>query len=93
MEREGALYNSSINKNGTNILFRRPPDIIKTSYDEDSYYNHLNNVKKKNLKYYIIENESLMLDLDRPQDLKTIYKKLKSSRTKKVIEKFGLEIL
>jgi len=34
-----------------------------------------------------------MLDLDHPQDLKTIYKKLKSSRTKKVIEKFGLEIL
>jgi|TARA_B100001750_G_scaffold21764_1_gene14637 2-phospho-L-lactate guanylyltransferase len=87
------IISPSVNKNGTNILFRRPPDIIKTSYDENSYHNHLNNVKKKNLKYYIIENESLMLDLDHPQDLKTIYKKLKSSRTKKVIEKFGLEIL
>lgn len=84
------VISPSINKNGTNMLFRKPPDIIKTAYDENSYFNHLDRIEKKNLRYLVFEDISVMLDLDEPDDVNKIFNKLRDSRTKNLMKEFNL---
>jgi 2-phospho-L-lactate/phosphoenolpyruvate guanylyltransferase len=54
---------------GTNILFRKPPNVIKTFYDDNSYMNHLKEAQKHNLPIESLELDNLMFDIDTREDL------------------------
>ncbi|MFN4336790.1 MAG: 2-phospho-L-lactate guanylyltransferase [Candidatus Nitrosocaldus sp.] len=61
---------------GTNVLLRRPPNIIKTHYDEDSYILHVREALASNASVKILLSRRLMFDVDEPDDL---YELLKSN--------------
>jgi 2-phospho-L-lactate guanylyltransferase len=54
---------------GTNILFRKPPNVIKTFYDDNSYMNHLKEAQKFNIPIESLDLDSLMFDIDTKEDL------------------------
>nr|AIF12081.1 hypothetical conserved protein (cofC) [uncultured marine thaumarchaeote KM3_54_F04] len=83
------IITPSRKKNGTNLLFRSPPDVIGTSYDNNSYFRHLDMIKAKNLQHWIYLEDSIRLDLDEPEDIKIINERLLDSRTKNLLKKFN----
>ena len=54
---------------GTNILLRKPPGVIKTFYDNDSYANHLKEAKKLNIPIESLDYANLRFDIDTKEDL------------------------
>jgi 2-phospho-L-lactate guanylyltransferase len=54
---------------GTNILFRKPPDVIKTFYDDNSYINHLKEARKFNIPIESLDLDKLKFDIDTKEDL------------------------
>ena len=67
---------------GTNALFRSPVDVMETHYDEDSYKIHLTTANNKSAKSALVLIRRIMLDVDEPEDLKTILKYSKPSISK-----------
>lgn len=53
---------------GTNMLLRKPPSAIATSYDSDSYNMHIKTAASRgiSIKYFI--SKTLMYDIDTPED-------------------------
>lgn len=54
---------------GTNILLRKPPGVIKTFYDDNSYANHLKEAKKLNIPIESLDYANLRFDIDTKEDL------------------------
>lgn len=53
---------------GTNILLRKPPDVIRTSFDKNSYDNHIALAKEAGVGVRLFLSKNLMLDIDTPED-------------------------
>jgi 2-phospho-L-lactate guanylyltransferase len=70
---------------GTNILLRKPHSVIDTSYDNNSYYNHLKTAKEKGIKTEIFNFENLMLDLDTIEDITTIIERYDKQQLKNIL--------
>ena len=58
---------------GTNILFRKPPDVIKTHYDDNSYMNHLKEAYKFKIPIECLDIVKLRFDLDTKEDLLELF--------------------
>ena len=58
---------------GTNILFRKPPDVIKTHYDNNSYMNHLKEAYKFKIPFESLDIVKLRFDLDTKEDLLELF--------------------
>lgn len=56
-------------KDGTNFLLRNPLSMFETSYDNNSYYNHLSLAGNSRAHMIMIESENLERDIDIPQDI------------------------
>jgi 2-phospho-L-lactate guanylyltransferase len=54
---------------GTNALLRKPANVIKTHYDEDSYEIHVSKARERRIPVKIFLNRRLMLDIDEPNDI------------------------
>ena len=54
---------------GTNILFRKPPNVIRTFYDDNSYINHLKEAQKLHIPIESVDLDNLMFDIDTKEDL------------------------
>lgn len=59
----------SLRYDGTNVLLRRPPDIIKTHYDNNSYEMHIKSAADAGVSAHVIKLERLMFDIDTPEDV------------------------
>lgn len=57
---------------GTNALFRTPPDVMETHYDEDSFRIHLDTAEKKDALSALVLMGRIMLDVDNKSDLDLI---------------------
>jgi len=77
---------------GTNALLRKPPNIMKTHYDEDSYEIHLKKAREKNIPAKIIMNRRLMLDLDEPNDIAHLMSEDSDTRTITYLKKIQQKI-
>jgi 2-phospho-L-lactate guanylyltransferase len=55
---------------GSNVLLRKPCDIIGTSYDANSYPMHVFAGIRKNIKIRVLFLDRLMIDIDTFQDIK-----------------------
>jgi 2-phospho-L-lactate guanylyltransferase len=54
---------------GTNILFRKPANVIRTFYDDNSYINHLKEAQKLHIPIESLDLDNLMFDIDTKEDL------------------------
>lgn len=59
----------SLRMDGTNILLRKPLNLIQTSYDNNSYYTHLALGKQSGVFCESITLKNLMFDIDEMSDL------------------------
>ncbi len=80
-EKRCVLVTPSHRYDGTNALLRRPPGIMETHYDEDSYEIHVQKAREKKAAVKIVLNRRLMLDLDEPADMQQILAANAENRT------------
>ena len=59
---------------GSNVLLRRPPKLIDSHYDNNSFNMHINAAKKIGAKIKIILSQRMMLDLDTLEDAQYLAK-------------------
>jgi 2-phospho-L-lactate guanylyltransferase (CobY/MobA/RfbA family) len=57
---------------GTNLLLRQPFNLFKTSYDNNSYFNHILSSKNSSAQTVIIRSNNLSEDLDTMDDFNRI---------------------
>jgi 2-phospho-L-lactate guanylyltransferase len=62
----------SMRMDGTNLLIRRPFTLYETSYDNNSYYNHISSSKKTGARTIVVESVNLAEDLDTMEDYERI---------------------
>ena len=67
---------------GSNMLLRKPCNIIKTSYDANSYLMHVFEGIRSDIKTKVLFNSRLMIDIDTVQDINAF---LKINKTDKQI--------
>jgi 2-phospho-L-lactate/phosphoenolpyruvate guanylyltransferase len=58
----------SVRYDGTNILLKKPPSIIATFYDADSYNMHIKAAIRLGIPVKRLFSKSLMHDIDTPED-------------------------
>jgi 2-phospho-L-lactate guanylyltransferase len=63
-----AVISPDRRRDGTNMLFLDPADLITFSYGDASFNRHCSLVKEKGADLVIYENERIALDLDIPED-------------------------
>jgi 2-phospho-L-lactate guanylyltransferase len=57
---------------GTNLLLRKPPAVIPTFFDADSYENHLASAKEIGIPVRVVTTRKMMLDIDNPDDVRML---------------------
>jgi 2-phospho-L-lactate guanylyltransferase len=57
---------------GTNILLRKPPTVIKIHYDNNSYNMHVKSAAELGLQVRVFESQKLMFDIDKPDDVREL---------------------
>ena len=62
----------SMRMDGTNLLIRQPFNLYETSYDNNSYYNHIQSSKKTGARTIVVESVNLAEDLDTMEDYERI---------------------
>jgi 2-phospho-L-lactate guanylyltransferase len=72
----------SLRFDGSNALLRRPPLLLKTNYDNDSYNIHIKNAEASNACVKSIHIKRIMIDIDTIED---IIKLTEFSSTNKVV--------
>lgn len=55
-------------KQGTNLLFTNPADLLTFSFGQDSFQQHVDLSRSVGAKLVVFENERVALDLDVPED-------------------------
>lgn len=68
--KRGIVITPSRRLDGTNILLRKPPLVMDTYYDMDSYLIHIDKALEQGLEVNILLNNRLRYDLDDAKDLK-----------------------
>jgi 2-phospho-L-lactate guanylyltransferase len=68
----------SLRYDGTNMLLRKPPSIITTFYDADSYNMHVKAAIRLGIPVKRLFSKSLMHDIDTPEDALEIIKEEKT---------------
>jgi len=71
----------SFKYDGTNLLLRKPPAVIKTYYDSDSYEAHIKTARKQGVPVKLFFAKKLMSDVDTPEDARQLVKESGSSKT------------
>ena len=71
---------------GTNAFYKCPPDVISSSFGENSFQKHINSFITKNIKLKIMEIENISVDIDSLDDLNKIKKTSKQSKTSKYLK-------
>jgi 2-phospho-L-lactate guanylyltransferase len=68
----------SLRYDGTNMLLRKPPSIIATFYDADSYNMHVKAAIRLGIPVKHLFSKSLMHDIDTPEDALELIKEEKT---------------
>lgn len=62
----------SVRMDGTNLLIRRPFNLYETSFDNYSYYNHIQSSRTTGAQTVVVKSVSLSKDLDTMDDYNNI---------------------
>jgi 2-phospho-L-lactate guanylyltransferase len=74
----------SADEGGTNLLLRRPPLAISSSFGNDSFRRHLEASAEADVPVSLVETPELSFDLDVPGDILTVLDRGKAGRTRDV---------
>jgi 2-phospho-L-lactate guanylyltransferase len=72
---KGICIVPSYRYDGTNILLRKPHKVIETSYDNNSFFNHLKRAMEKGASIKIFDFENLRADVDTIEDIILIFRR------------------
>ena len=75
---------------GTNAILKQPPDIIPSSFGINSLSLHIKDARARNVSHKTMCLDSLYVDVDTPEDLKTVLTLDGANRTKDVAVKLDL---
>lgn len=76
----------SLRYDGTNLLLRKPPSVIKTYYDSDSYETHIKVASKLGVLVKPFFSKRLMSDIDTPEDARQLAKEIGTGKTLEFIK-------
>ena len=62
----------AIGRGGTNALYLRPPDAIDLHFGDDSLAKFERDARARGVRFALHESDELALDLDEPDDLRTL---------------------
>ncbi|HEY7570878.1 MAG TPA: 2-phospho-L-lactate guanylyltransferase [Nitrososphaeraceae archaeon] len=62
----------SLRHDGTNILLRKPINLIKTYYDDNSYARHIQEAVQINARIFAMLSDNVIIDLDTIHDVKML---------------------
>lgn len=71
----------SLRCDGTNMLLRKPPSVIGTFYDCDSYNMHIKSAISLRVPVRLFLSKTVMYDLDTPEDAKQLANEAKDVKT------------
>jgi 2-phospho-L-lactate guanylyltransferase (CobY/MobA/RfbA family) len=57
---------------GTNVLYLKPPSIMKPLFGKQSYQKHRHQAEKLGVSFKIVRSRTLGFDVDEPRDLKRL---------------------
>ena len=77
---------------GTNLLYLKSKNSIELKYEGFSFLKHLEEAKKKNLKYYIYDSFLISVDINTPEDLGEIFIHGDNTYTKNYLKSLGIEV-
>jgi 2-phospho-L-lactate guanylyltransferase len=64
----------SVRYDGSNALLRKPPQVLNTSYDEDSFNAHIRAATQVGIPVKVFLSKRIMVDLDTAEDIKILMK-------------------
>jgi len=70
----------SFKYDGTNLLLRKPPVVLKTYYDSDSYKTHIKTARELSIPVKLFFSKKLMSDIDTPEDARQLVKESGASK-------------
>lgn len=74
---------------GTNVLFRRPPNAIRPSFGLKSFEKHLEEGYSKGLSLKIYHSKGVAMDIDSAEDLEKLFRSECKTACQKVIGNFN----
>lgn len=77
----------SLRYDGTNVLLRQPPAVIKTHYDNNSYEMHIKAAESAGAAVHVVRAERLMFDVDTPGDVEQL-RRIKGAATARATAEF-----
>jgi len=63
------VISSSLDMDGTNALFLRPPDIFPPSYGPHSFKRHVDGAMARKLRFHVLKSPKIALDIDTVEGL------------------------
>jgi len=75
---------------GTNLLIRRPPDVLVARFGQDSYRRHLQEAAEAGIPTSVVESPEIGFDLDLPSDILTVLGARTGGRTREVCQDMDL---
>ncbi|HEY3095075.1 MAG TPA: 2-phospho-L-lactate guanylyltransferase [Nitrososphaera sp.] len=71
----------SLRYDGTNLLLRKPPSVMKTYYDNDSYRTHMKAACEGGIPVKLFLSKKIMADIDTPEDVRQLANEAGSGKT------------
>jgi 2-phospho-L-lactate guanylyltransferase len=81
----------SADERGTNLLLRRPPLAVPARFGPDSFRRHVEAAAEVDLPVSVVERPELAFDLDVPDDILTMLRSSRSTRTRAVLRELGAD--
>jgi len=78
---------------GTNVLLRRPPDVIPPSFGSDSFREHLAAAEAVGIEARVHRSPSISLDIDAPDDLGRLLDAPGETLTHRLLRELGISAL
>jgi 2-phospho-L-lactate guanylyltransferase len=75
---------------GTNLLLRRPPTAIPSSFGRDSYRRHLEAAAQSDVPVAVVEQPELAFDLDVPDDILRVLNARRAGRSRQVLRELDV---
>ena len=80
----------SQDEQGTNAIWRRPPQAIPSRFGFDSFRKHLAEAEARGLRWGVLRVPRLAVDIDQPEDLAAFLTFPGQTRTRALLEELGV---
>ncbi len=80
----------SASDEGTNVLLRRPPEVIPPRFGTDSFRKHRESAQVRDIPFAEVREPDLEFDLDRPEDVPALLRSGRRTRTAAACLEMGL---